>query len=198
MKIQFQRAFKSYFLPPKTPEESRHFLEISMKCLNPQVRINKMVNKHTVDYHPSPSELTSRIHPVIFLWTLKGFIFRPECFLNFFSNRYFAPWQQQSFKFIVLRLMENAFVNQKVEFVHFCLFPQGKTLPQLLITTPGRRKLPISLKQRFLYFSSAESGEDYGAEKMTKIKVARLLVTSFDKFHHLCNHCIFDFCSVVP
>ena len=30
--------------------------------LNPQVRINKMINEHNVDYHPNPLELTSRIH----------------------------------------------------------------------------------------------------------------------------------------
>ena len=35
------------------------FSEIYTKCLNPQVRINKMVNKRTVNYHPSPSELIS-------------------------------------------------------------------------------------------------------------------------------------------
>ena len=43
----------------------------SENYLNPQVRINKMVNKDTVDYHPSPS---SRIHPLVFLWTTKRFI----------------------------------------------------------------------------------------------------------------------------
>ena len=42
--------------------------------LNSQVRINKMIKKLTVDYDPIPSELTSRIHPLIFLWTPKGFI----------------------------------------------------------------------------------------------------------------------------
>ena len=56
------------------------FLE---EYLNPQLRINKMVNKHTVDYHPSPLPLTSRIHPLIFLWTPKGFI-SPIYFFNFF------------------------------------------------------------------------------------------------------------------
>ena len=30
----------------------------SENYLNLQVRINKMVNKHTVDYHPSPSQIT--------------------------------------------------------------------------------------------------------------------------------------------
>ena len=57
------------------------FSDICMKSLNPQVKINKMVNEHTVDYTPpSPSELTSRIHPLIFLWTPKEFIFSPEYF----------------------------------------------------------------------------------------------------------------------
>ena len=65
------------------------------ECFNPQVRI---------DYHPSPSELTSRTHPVIFLWTPKGFI-SPEYFLNFFSNLYIAQWSRKSFKFMVLRLL---------------------------------------------------------------------------------------------
>ena len=45
------------------------FLE---EYINPQV--NKIVNKNTVDYHHSPSELTSTIHPLIFLWTPLGFI----------------------------------------------------------------------------------------------------------------------------
>ena len=33
-----------------------------------------MVNKHTVDYHPSLSQLISRIRPLTFLWTPDGFI----------------------------------------------------------------------------------------------------------------------------
>ena len=50
--------------------------------LNPQVRINKMPNKHTINYHSSPSQLISRTHPLIFLWTPKGFISH-EYFLIF-------------------------------------------------------------------------------------------------------------------
>ena len=51
-----------------------HFLLSSFfqKYLNPQNRIKKMINEHTVDYHTSPSQLTSRIHPLIFLWTFRG------------------------------------------------------------------------------------------------------------------------------
>ena len=51
--------------------------------LHPQVRINKMGNKHTVNYHPSPSQLTSRIQPLIFLQTLKG-VYLSIIFLEFF------------------------------------------------------------------------------------------------------------------
>ena len=61
----------------------KFFSDICMKCLNPQVRINKMVNEHTVNYHLSPSELTSRIHPLLFLWTPMRFIFSPEYFSIF-------------------------------------------------------------------------------------------------------------------
>ena len=51
----------------------------SPRIFEPQVKINKIVTKHAVDYQPSPSQLTSRIHPFIFLWTPKGFI-SPESF----------------------------------------------------------------------------------------------------------------------
>ena len=43
---------------------------------------------------PSPSELTSKIHPHIF-WIPKGFI-SPEYFLIFFSNLYITPWLQKT------------------------------------------------------------------------------------------------------
>ena len=66
------------------------------ECLNPQVRIDKMVNKYVVDYHPSPSEFTSMIQPLIILWTPKGFI--SEHFLNFFSNLYIPSWLQKCFQ----------------------------------------------------------------------------------------------------
>ena len=61
----------------------------SENYLNPQVRINKMVNKYSVDYHPNP----------------KGFI-SPKSFLNLFLNLYIPPWLQKSFKFIVLRFLQ--------------------------------------------------------------------------------------------
>ena len=77
----------------------------SENYLNPQARINKMVNKHAAGYHPSPSQLISRIYTLVFLWIPKGFI-SPESFLNFFINLYIPPWLRKSFKFIVLRPLQ--------------------------------------------------------------------------------------------
>ena len=42
---------------------------------------------------------------------------------------------------------------------------------------------------------SAEREEDYGAEKITKIKFVKVLAIGFDKFHHFCNLYIFGLCS---
>ena len=71
-----------------------------------------MVSKQTGDYDPSPSRLPSRIYPLIFLWTPKGFIspesfltskgfISPESFLKYFLNLYIPPWFRKSFKFMV-------------------------------------------------------------------------------------------------
>ena len=73
-----------------------------------------------------------------------------------------------------------------------------KSLPQvIIIITPSRRKLSVSLKQRYLknYFSQTESGKDYGAEKMPKIKLTKVLFTNFNEIHHFCNIYVFGlFC----
>ena len=165
------------------------FSEICMKCLNPQVRISKMVNENTVDYHPNPSELTSRIHPFIFLWI----------FLEFFLRPVFRAMVAEKFQIHDVKITGKCICESKSWTCSFLIMSLSKNRPQvLIITTSGRRKVTISLKQRFLYFSSAEREEDYGAEKMAKITLARVLVASFDKFCHFCNHYIFGFCSVAP
>ena len=81
-KYRSRELLKAIFFPSKKKKKTlrkqtfswnlheiffRHLHE--MYQINPQVRINKMVNKHIVDYHSSSSKLTSRIHPLIFLWT---------------------------------------------------------------------------------------------------------------------------------
>ena len=85
----------------------------SENYLNSKDRINQVVNKHTVDYHPSPSQLISRILPLIFRLTPTGLIF-PESLLNFFLNLYILLWLRISFKFIVLRLLQLDFWVKKL------------------------------------------------------------------------------------
>ena len=62
--------------------------------------------------------------------------------------------------------------------------------PSFYHYSPGKRKLPIPPKQHFLkiFFLSRKEGRDeYGAETISKIKPTRALITSYDKFHHLCS-----------
>ena len=94
----------------------------SENYLNLQFSINKIVNKHTVDYHPSPSQLISEIQLHIFLWTPKEFI-SPKSFLDIFLNLYIPLCLWKSYKFIALRLLANTFVNQKIESAHFYSCP---------------------------------------------------------------------------
>ena len=142
----------------------------SKNYLNPQARINKMVNKHTVDYHPSPSQLISRIHTLIFLWTPKGFI-SPESFLNFFLNLYIPPWLWKSFKVIVLRLLQYI-CESKNWICSFLIMPPSKTLSQvfIIILQPDGNCpfLPNSVFWRY-FFLRRKGGEDYGVERITKI-----------------------------
>ena len=84
----------------------------SENYLNPQARINKMVNKHSVDYHPIPSQLISRIHTLIFLWNPKGFV-SPESSFNFILNLYVPPCLLKNFEFSV-KITSNTFVSQKI------------------------------------------------------------------------------------
>ena len=108
-----------------------------------------MVNKHTVDYHPSPSQLISSIHYLIYLWTLKGFI-RSESSLNFFLNLYILLWLQKSFKFMVLRLLQINFWVKKLNLFIFTHAPKQNFPPGFYHYPPGRRESPIPHKQSFL------------------------------------------------
>ena len=120
------------------------------ECLNLQVRNNKMVKKH--NYHTSPSEFTSRIHPLIFLWTPKVFI-SPEYFLIFFS-----PWLQKSFKFMTLRLPENALVSQKTESVYFYSCSQKLSFRFLSPPLQAEENYPFHQSFWKIYFFPAVRG----------------------------------------
>ena len=117
-----------------------------------------MVNKHTVDYHPNPSQLISRIHTLIFLWTPKGFI-SPESFLNFFLNLYIPPWLWKSFKVIVLRLFAIHLWVKKLNLFIFSHAPKQNS-PRFLSLSSRQTGIAHSSRTAFSedIFSWAERG----------------------------------------
>ena len=121
----------------------------SKNYLNPQARINEMVNKHTVDYHPSPSQLISRIQTLTFIWTPKGII-SPESFLNFFLNLHIPSWLHKNFKFIVLTLLQIHLRVKTLNLLIFTYVQNQNSAPGFYHYPPGRQKLSIPTKQRFL------------------------------------------------
>ena len=169
---------------------------IFLERLNPQFRINKMANKHTVNYHPSPSEFTSKnlFLPLTFLWTPKGSI-PPEFLLDFFSNLYIPPWLQKGFKFMVLRLLENTFESK--ESVYSC--SQAKLSPRFLselLQTEEIYLFPPKQSVLKIYFSTAESGRTIELKILPKLNFqgywSQVLINSA-----VCNLYIFCFCFVV-
>ena len=156
---------------------------------------------YTVDNHPSPSKLTSRIHLLMFIWTPMEFIYHSRICLELFLKLVYPTIVAKKFQIHGVKITGKYICESKNWICSFLLMPSSKIIPQvLIITTPDRRKSNISPEQhllKILLFPSRKE-EDYGAEKITKIKLARILVTSFDKFHHFCNLDIFGFCFVVP
>ena len=138
------------------------------ECLNPQARINKMAIKHTVNYHPRPSEITLKIYfYLIVLWTPKRFI-SSEYFFIFFSNLDIPPWLQKSFKFTVLRwkihlwvknLFTHASKHNSVPGFHYHFSRQKEII-----------HLPSKKYFENLFFSRRQR-EDYGAEKWQKLNL---------------------------
>ena len=126
----------------------------------PQVEINKILNQHSVYYHPSLSELTSRMHPLIFLWTCKGFI-SPEYFLKFFSNLYIQPWLRKIFKLMMLKLLENTFASQKNKSVDFYSCPEQISPPGFYHHHSRQKEIIHFLRTIFfenLFFPSRKGG----------------------------------------
>ena len=99
----------------------------SENYLKPQVRINKMVNKHTRAYSRNLGR-----HSIL-----------------------------ASVKFMVLRLLANTFVSQKIEYIPFCLCPQAKLSHKFLSSLPRKKEITPP-KQPFLkmHFSPAERGKE--------------------------------------
>ena len=117
--------------------------------------------------------------------TNKG-VYLSIIFLDFFLKPVYPNMVLKSFKSLVLGLLEDKFL----------LMYLSKPLPQ----EEGNYHFPPNRVFWKSVFHPAERGEGYGAEKTAKVKLVKVLVTSFDKFQHLYNLYIFFwflFCCVI-
>ena len=189
-------AYIPYFKIPPPPSPHFLLLHLFWRMSQPSAQ---MLNEHKVDYNPIPSEFNSRSHPLIFLWTPKGFK-SPEYFLIFLSNLFFTPWLKKMFQIHGVKITRKYICKSNNWICSNLLMPSSKTPPRFLsslLQAEGNYPFPPNKFFENLFFPSTE-GEDYGAENMTKIKLARILVTSFDKFHHLQPlHSWFLFCCTI-
>ena len=83
-----------------------------------------MINKHTVDYHSSPFRINLKDTPSQISMDSLGVYLSPDYLLNFFSDLYVPMWLGKIFKFMVLRLLENAFVSQNLNLFIFTHVPK--------------------------------------------------------------------------
>ena len=88
-----------------------------------------MVNEHTI---MTTLFLQNQLHryTLSYFYGLLG-VFLSRILLEFFFKLVYPtscipPWLRKSFKFIMLRLLKDTFVRQKIESVHFCSCPQAK------------------------------------------------------------------------
>ena len=125
-----------------------------------------------------------------------------KIFVEFLSDLYITLCFGKIFKVMVLKVLENAFVIQNIESIHFYSCPQA-TLPQVLIITPRQKEINHFTQAAFFEnlspFRRKGVGEgNYGVKKITKIKLVKVLATSFLKSHRLGTLYLFGFCFVVP
>ena len=93
----------------------------------------------------------------------------------------------EKFQIYSVEITANRLMSQKIESVQFYSYPQAKLSPRLLSLSSRQTGIAHFPEQHFkkIFFpEQKEEGQDYGVKKITKI-------TSFGKFHHLCNLYIF-------
>ena len=140
--------------------QSFHFLlspSFPGNCHNRQVRINKMINKDTVDYHRSPSQSILRMWLLIFLWTPKG-VYLSRIFLKFLTKTvYSIKFQIYSLKITSMFIFTHApNQNSPPGFYHYTL--------GIIITHSSQTAF-----SKIFFPQQKKGGEDYEAEKITKI-----------------------------
>ena len=165
---------------------SRIFLEFFLKPVYPTIITENGPfgeGKGDQRSHGTPLFLNRTLLSGMFSWKFAFVSFSKACktflvpALSAFCQR-----PQKSFKVLVVRLLEDKCLSQRKESFYFCSFPRAKHyLRQKEIT-----HFTLTAFSENLLFPSRK-GEDYGAKKMTKIKLVRVLVINCDKSHHLCN-----------
>ena len=91
-----------------------------------------MVNKHTVNYHASPSQLISRIH------------------IQFFPKPLYSAMVAEKFQIYSVKITANTFVSQKIESVHFYLCLQAKLSLGFLSLSSRQMGIAHSSRTAFL------------------------------------------------
>ena len=151
MKVQVKRPFKSS-INISNAQPIFCVLLFFGEYLNPQIRINKIENKDSVTYHPSLSELTLRIDPIIFLWTPDGFISREYLISWFFTKTCISHHCCGNASIYGVKITGKYTLWVKNEICSLSFMPPSKTLSQVVIIIPQAEvnSLLISDEQLFL------------------------------------------------
>ena len=117
--------------------------------------------------------------------------------MNFLLNLYIPLWLSQSFKFLVLRLLQIHLWVKKLYLFIFTCAPKQNSPQGFYHYPPSRWELPIPIEQRFWrYFFTAEKveGVDYGVRKISKTRIhwlarriVRKLLDIMPTYHYVQN-----------
>ena len=103
----------------------------------------------TVNYHSIPSQLSSRIHPLIFLWSPKG-VYLCKIFLELFSETCISHHCGNVSNSWCYDYQKIHICDTKNWFFSFLLMTPNETVTKVLIITTSRRKrVPISPNSLF-------------------------------------------------
>ena len=153
-----------------------------------------MANERTVDWHPSLSQLTSRMHPLMFLSTHKGFI-SPEYFFNFFLKLYIPPWLWKILKFMV-KITGKSICESQNWICSFLLMP-AKLFRKFLSLPPRQKDIFHSFRTVFSEDIFFPSKRGWGQKAMELGKIPKLNLRGYWS-QVLINSTIFSFCFAVP
>ena len=163
IKVKVMKDFKSnfFFIIKKTIKKTRQALhEIFFDAQNKCAVVTSIpyftINASLFCCPIVPKNISN-------LWS-KGLYTFPEHSLNFFSNLYIRPRLGKVFKFMMFRLLENAFMSEKVESRHsYLCSTSSKTHLQVLIINPqteGNYSFPPGSIFSRIFFPQQKGGRE--------------------------------------